>query len=150
MSLMVTPEKPLRANAVRAASRIDSRVRSDFGVARRDEPSDAMGYRFGCGLRFWIEPARPPTQRPKARRLRSRQARRFEGLLVLPDPDVVGQRAFRRGQTPREITRARCPFLADPVAGEDVGSGVVYRCRADRDVSDSVAEVFAVVADPNA
>src|ERR1700716_2857144 len=97
MSLMVTPEKPLRANAVRAAFRIDSRVRSDFGVGRRGEPSDDMGYRFGCGLRFWIEPARPPTQRAKARRLRGRQARRFQVLLVLPDPDVVGQCDFRRG-----------------------------------------------------
>src|ERR1700758_3699395 len=106
MSLIVTPEKPLRANAVRAASRIDSRVRSDFGVARRDEPSDAMRDRLGCDLRFGIEPARPPTQRAKARRLRRRQARRFEVLLVFPDPDVVGQGEVRRGQTRLEITRA--------------------------------------------
>src|SRR5271168_2013189 len=106
MSLMVTPEKPLRANAVRAASRIDSRVRSDFGVARRGEPSDPMRDRFGCGLRFGIEPVRPPTQRAEARPFRGCEARPFEILLVLPDPDVVGQGEFRRGQPRLEITRA--------------------------------------------
>src|ERR1700733_3887296 len=106
MSLIVTPEKPLRANAVRPAYKIDSRVRSDFGVARLGEPSGAMVYQFGLGLRPGIEPARPPTQRAKSRCLRSRQTRRFEVLLVLPDPDVVGQGEFRRGQARFEITRA--------------------------------------------
>src|ERR1700722_9991886 len=105
LSLMVTPEKPLRANAVRAASRIDSRVRSDFRITRPGEPSDAMCDRFGGGLGLWIDPARPPTQRAKSRRLRSCQTRRFKVLLVLPDPDVVGQGEFRRGQTRLEIIR---------------------------------------------
>src|ERR1700744_5028068 len=147
MSLMVTPEKPLRANAVRAASRIDSRVRSDFRITRRDKPSDAICDRFGGGLRIWVEPARPPTQRAKSRRLRSRQTRRFKVLLVLPDPDVVGQGEFRCGQTRLEIIRAFWIFLAEPVAGEDIGPRVVYRCRADRDDPDSVSDVFAVVTE---
>src|ERR1700722_16856139 len=118
MSLMVTPEKPLRANAVRAASRIDSRVRSDLRVTRWGEPSGAMGDEFVRGLRFGIEPTGPATQRAKARGLRGCQARRFEVLLVLPDPDVIGQGDFRRGQPSLEITRVLGVFLADPVPGE--------------------------------
>src|ERR1700734_793133 len=127
MSLIVTPEKPLRANAVRAASRIDSRVRSDFR-AGRGELSDDMRNRFGSYLRFGIDPARPPAQRAKARPLRCRQAGPLEVLLVLPDPDVIRQGELRRGQPRLEIASVFRFFLADPVAGEDVRSGVVHRC----------------------
>src|ERR1700722_15625950 len=119
MSLMVTPENPLRAKAVRAASRIDSRVRSDLRVSLGGL-SDAMRNRLGCGLRFGIEAARPPAQCAKARSLRSGQARLFEIFLVLPDPDVVRQSEFRRGQPVFEITGFFSLFIADPVAGEDV------------------------------
>src|ERR1700704_1105894 len=130
MSRIVTPENPLRAKAMRAASRIDSRVRSDLRATRGGEPSDAMRNWLLGGL--GVEPTRPAAKCAEARGLRSGQRGRLEVQLVLPDPDVVGQSQFRRFQTRLETAGLSGVRCADPVAREDVRRGVIHRSRADR------------------
>src|SRR5215207_5243108 len=127
MSRMVTPENPLRANAIRAASRIASRVRSDFrwpgaGV------SGTNAHRFrGDAFPGGIEVFSPGSHLLEACSLRRCEARRIHVLLVLPDLDISGQSAFRGRQPVGKVTG----LIVDPVTGEDVGCGVINRCSAD-------------------
>src|SRR5690606_38084125 len=92
MSRMVTPENPLRANATRAASRTAWRVRSDL---RR--PAASASAAMAVGVR--IETARPGPQLLEPRSLRRGQSRLIQVPLMLPDANVVRQRAFGGGQT---------------------------------------------------
>src|ERR1700761_8640689 len=125
MSRIVTPEKPLRANAILAASRIACRVRSDFLVGV--PTCDASGAKACCFssdfLALGIKAARPRSQGTEPRRLGRREPRSVQVLLVVPDPDVVRQGKLCSGEPLCEFATV----FADPIAREDVRRGVVYR-----------------------
>src|SRR5271167_3680986 len=122
MSRVVTPENPLRANAIRAASRIASRVRSDLRWLRVGaDVSAAMSDCFRGGvLGRRVEASGPSPQLLETRRLRSRKTWWVQIDLVVPDPNIL-----------RECTFGSCKPLdkvagvVDPVAGEDVRHGVI-------------------------
>src|SRR3977135_1320419 len=111
MSRIVTPENPLRAKAIRAASRIDSRVRSDLRAARGGESSGAMRNRLLGAL--GVERTRPAAPCSETRSLRGCQRGRLKVQLVLPDPDIVGQSQFRRFQSRLETAQLSGVLCAD-------------------------------------